>query len=154
MMSDRKLDYDFSLPGFYMVTICTSYRRSLFGKILDDQPHLNEAGQIAKSTWNTLPQRFPHVRLDEYVFMPNHMHGIVELTDLDLPVRASLREIIRSFKAATCLAIRRSKGKPWFAWEAGFYKSVLDTENMLNIKRGYIINNPLRWRADTLYRPY
>jgi putative transposase len=117
-MSKRLAGYDYSQPGFYFVTICTQEHRPVFGTIVDDQVHLRGPGQIAQSAWVSLPRRFAHVKLDEYVFMPNHMHTIIELTDLDpaQPVsRAALWEIVRVFKAATSYQIRHTEGKPWFA---------------------------------------
>src|SRR6266567_2552929 len=82
-MSKRLTGYDYSQPGFYFVTICTQEHRLVFGTIVDGQVNLRGPGQIAQSVWVTLPRRFAHVKLDEYVFMPNHMHAIVELIDID-----------------------------------------------------------------------
>ncbi len=77
-MSKRLAGYDYSQPGFYFVTICTQEHRLVFGSIVDDRMNLRSPGQIAQSVLVTLPRRFAHVKLDEYVFMPNHMHAIFE----------------------------------------------------------------------------
>ena len=117
-MAKRLSGYDYSQPGFYFVTICIQQHRLVFGTIVDDQVYLKRPGQIAESVWVTLPRRYVHVKLDEYVFMPNHMHAIIELADLDSTSngsRAALWEIVRTFKAATSYEIRRSEGRPWFA---------------------------------------
>jgi REP element-mobilizing transposase RayT len=103
-MSKRLAGYDYSQPGFYFVTICTQQHRLVFGTIVEGQVYLKGPGHMAQSVWVTLPRRFAHVKLHEYVFMPNHMHAIVELTDLDpahVSPRAPLWEIVRVFKAAT-----------------------------------------------------
>ena len=94
-MSKRLVGYDYSQPGFYFVTICTQQHRLVFGTMVDGQVHLRGPGQIAQSVWVTLPRRFAHVKLDEYVFMPNHMHAIIELTDLD-PTQAGPRAALLS----------------------------------------------------------
>jgi putative transposase len=123
--------------------------------IVDGQVYLKGPGQMAQSVWVTLPRRFAHVKLDAYVFMPNHLHAIIELTDRDpTPVgpRAPLREIIRVFKAATSYHIRRSEGKPWFAWQDDYYDSVIRTEAALQQIRRYILDNLERWTQDKLYR--
>src|SRR5437879_2034484 len=112
-MSKRLAGYDYSQPGYYFVTICTQQHRLVFGNVVDDQMSLRGPGQIAQSMWVTLPRRFAHVKLDAYVFMPNHLHAIVVLSDLDpthTGSRAALWEIIRVFKAATSYHIRRSEG--------------------------------------------
>jgi hypothetical protein len=41
---------------------------------------LNEAGKIAISCWLEIPVHFPNATLHEYVVMPNHIHGIIELS--------------------------------------------------------------------------
>ena len=156
-LSKRLAGYDYSQPGSYFVTICVQQHRSVFGAVLDGQMHLKRPGEIARSVWMTLPRRFPHVKLDEYVFMPNHMHGIIELTESDTTnytPRAALWEIVRVFKAATSYEVRRSEGQPWFAWQEEFYDSVIRTEAALQQIREYIINNPARWAEDEFYRRY
>jgi REP element-mobilizing transposase RayT len=156
-MSKRLTGYDYSQPGFYFVTICTQEHRLVFGTIENDQVRLRDPGQIAESVWVTLPRRFVHVKLHEYVFMPNHMHGIVELKDLDPTQacpRAALWEIIRVFKAATSYQVRRSDGKPWFAWQDDYFDIVIKTEVALQRIRQYIVENPLRWTQDELYKRY
>ena len=94
-MSKRLVGYDYSQPGFYFVTICTQQHRLVFGTMVDGQVHLRGPGQIAQSVWVTLPRRFAHVKLDEYVFMPNYMHAIIKLTDLD-PTQAAPRAALLS----------------------------------------------------------
>ena len=154
-MSKRLSGYNYSQPGYYFVTICAQQHRLVFGTLVDGQVHLKVPGQIAQSVLLTLPRRFAHVKLDEYVFMPNHLHAIIELTDLDathIGPRAALWEIVRVFKAATSYHIRRSEGQPWFAWQEEYYDSVIRTEAALQQIRRYILDNPMRWTQDKLYR--
>ena len=156
-MSRRLAGYDYSQPGFYFVTICVQQHRLVFGHVIDGQMLLRSPGQIAQSVWASLPRRFAHVKLDAYVFMPNHMHAIVELTDLDpahVSPRAPLWEIVRVFKAATSYEVRHSEGKPWFAWQDDYYDEIIRTETALNQIRQYILENPGRWTQDKLYRRY
>ncbi len=78
--SPRMKDYDYSQPGTYFVTICTHRHRNQFGQVVDGTMQLNAAGAIAQKVWEGLPKRFP-VLLDAWVIMPNHMHGILIITD-------------------------------------------------------------------------
>ena len=57
------------------MTICTRNSEYLFGDIVDGEMVLNEAGWIARRGWQDIPVHFPHVELDEWVIMPNHLHG-------------------------------------------------------------------------------
>jgi putative transposase len=75
--SIRLEHYDYSSNGAYFVTICTAQRFHLFGEISDTTMRLNEFGQIAQNCWLELPNHFPQILLDEFVVMPNHVHGIV-----------------------------------------------------------------------------
>jgi len=112
-MAHHLRDYDYSQPGFYFVTICVLQHRLKFGKVIEDQMHLNPLGEMAQSRWNTLTELFPHIKLHESVIMPNH--GIIELVDLDVvpgPGRAPLWKIVRAYKGRSTYAIRRINGKP------------------------------------------
>ena len=84
------------------------------------------------------------------------MHAIIELTGWEpthaAGSRAALWEIVRVFKAATSYRIRHLEGKPWFAWQDGYYDSVIRTEVALQQIRRYILENPVRWTQDKLYR--
>ncbi len=62
------------------MTICTKDRLCLFGKINDGEMILNDAGIIAEECWKDIPVHFPNVLLDEWVIMPNHIHGIIIIT--------------------------------------------------------------------------
>lgn len=75
--SIRLPDHDYGSPGAYFVTICVQGGECLLGEVVDGEMRLNEWGQIASHYWNRIPKHFGHVRLDGWVVMPNHMHGIV-----------------------------------------------------------------------------
>jgi putative transposase len=79
--SIRLKGYDYTQPGAYFITICTQGRECLFGEIIDGEMHLNEAGQIVVQTWQDLPNHVSNVQLDAFVVMPNHVHGIIIITD-------------------------------------------------------------------------
>ena len=75
--SIRLRGYDYGRRGAYFITICTKNMAHYFGSVIDGRMVLNEFGQIAYSCWLAIPGHFPHVELDEFVVMPNHVHGIV-----------------------------------------------------------------------------
>ncbi len=79
--SIRLCHHDYRQPGAYFITICTNNREHLFGEIVDKRMHLNAAGQMVQSVWNEIPSHFPQVTLDEFVVMPDHVHGIVIIND-------------------------------------------------------------------------
>ena len=75
--SIRLRGYDYSQEGMYFITICTQDRLPLFGKIADEEMMSNESGIMAGKYWQAIPDHFPRVMLDEFVVMPNHVHGII-----------------------------------------------------------------------------
>lgn len=79
--SIRLKGYDYSQAGLYFVTICCQDRECLFGAVENDEMILNDAGKIAKQCWLDVPEHFPNVVLHEYVIMPNHVHGIIEIVE-------------------------------------------------------------------------
>jgi len=87
--SIRLRGYDYTQAGAYFVTICTQDRACLFGEIIDGQMRLNDRGAMVHQEWINLPHRFPNIDLDAFIVMPNHIHGIIVITDVD-PVGAGL----------------------------------------------------------------
>jgi putative transposase len=79
--SIRLKGYDYTGKGAYYFTICCHQRRCLLGEIKDDVMHLNLVGATVKAVWDSLPRHFPLIELDAFVVMPNHVHGIIVITD-------------------------------------------------------------------------
>ena len=111
----RLKNYDYSQAGLYFITICCKYREHLFGIIENGEMILNEFGKIAYDTWAETPQIRDNCQLHEFIIMPNHIHGIIEI----IFQKASSNEIgkfkspsetigsiIRGFKIATIKRIR------------------------------------------------
>ena len=79
--SIRLKGYDYSLPGGYYVTLVAQNRECLFGDIENGKMVLNGYGKIIEYYWQKIPQHFKHIKLDVYQIMPNHLHGIIIITD-------------------------------------------------------------------------
>jgi len=154
--SIRLRGYDYSLPGAYFITICTDNRK-LF---LEPEP----TKQIVCDVWNELPDHYPHVRLDAFVIIPNHIHGIIVLTDVGAGLRPAptpsvctrrhgLPEIVRAFKSFSSRRLNAHFGTPGARlWQRNYYEHVIRTDDDLNRIRQYIYDNPLTWNTDE-YNP-
>jgi putative transposase len=79
--SIRLKNYDYSKAGLYFVTLCCQDRARLFGHVEDGCMILNEAGKVAEQCRLEIPNHYPKVVLHDFVIMPNHVHGIIELVD-------------------------------------------------------------------------
>src|SRR5665647_1678369 len=76
----RLSGYDYSQAGAYFITICVNKRQGLFGTIVHNQMQLNHYGKIADTSWQWLSQAYDYVESDEWVIMPNHLHGIISIS--------------------------------------------------------------------------
>ncbi len=143
--------YDYSFPGAYFVTICSAGKQFLFGSIIGKQVVLSPAGEVIRSEWTALPERFPRLILDEFVIMPNHLHGILAFVGEGLapPASASLADVIRVFKSISTININRllrRSGAP--VWQRSYYEHIIRKgEDLRKIQR-YILENPLVWSLD------
>lgn len=85
----RLPDYDYCQTGMYFVTICTQTREWLFGDIDDGVMVLNALGHLAAACWLGLPGHIPSVKLDHYVIIPNHIHGLLTLRPSEVKPEAA-----------------------------------------------------------------
>ncbi len=77
--SIRLKGYDYSKPGRYFITICIQNRKHLLGKIIDSQMILNDAGKMIEKWYYEMENKYPNIKCDEYIVMPNHFHCIIEI---------------------------------------------------------------------------
>ncbi len=138
--SMRLPTYNYSSKGAYFVTIC----------LRDKHPYLEDPQQrlLLQEIWDSLPQRFPEVILDEFIIMPDHVHFILWLEPQGRN-RPTLVDILRVYKSLTARAANnylRSKGYIVGSqfWQRSFYDRVIRNEAELEQKRTYIRNNPVK----------
>ena len=158
--------YDYAQDGAYSVTISTKRQARLFGTVTDGQMTLNAAGRAVEEVWHGLPSHYPHVELDVFVVMPDHVHGIVVFSGGEeeagykpagtkdrgpankegLRRRHGLSEVIRGFKTYSGRRVNEVRGTPGRAvWRRGYYEHVVRNEEDMNRIRQYFQENPLRW---------
>ena len=103
--SIRLKGYDYSQIGAYFITICSHKHECIFGEINGNKMCLNEFGDIVETEWLKTPNIRNNVKLDEFIIMPNHLHGIIHIVDLgtnnvgahcNVPLRPSQEGIIPS----------------------------------------------------------
>jgi REP element-mobilizing transposase RayT len=161
--------------GVYFVTVCTHGRVHLFGEIAGGAMIPNAAGDIVHRCWDAIPDHFPRVIVDAFVVMPNHIHGIVGITDgpatndgadrdrstacraptrrFGGPVAGTLPTVVGAFKSAVTRRINAMRGTPGGAvWQRNYYERVIRDERALHIARRYVRDNPARWHRDRCNR--
>ena len=153
---------DYSTPDAYLVTIYTHEHKCIFGRVKNGQVILNEIGSLVEECWQKIPEQFLNLQLDEFIVMPNHLHGIIIIRDkareacLD-PAREpagsrkkTLGAVVGSFKSSVTRRVRRSgffRGET--IWQRGYYEHVVTNQADLENIREYITNNPDRWSFDS-----
>jgi putative transposase len=160
---NRLKNFDYSQNGMYFVTICVKNREHFLGEITKNKMHLSDIGKITRKCWQEIPSHFPHISLDEFIVMPNHIHGIIEIINVgnnnycSLPPNCSLpnqkkypwqtiwsrslSSAIRGFKIGVTKWCNQNNHE-YFSWQRSFHDRVIRNDHELNRIREYIFNNP------------
>ena len=163
--SIRLRDYDYSRPGAYYVTICAHRRACLFGEVVGSEMWHNELGRVVCEYWEGLPKRYPNVDLDEWIVMPNHMHGILVVVDpvgagsprpeiasgaeTAPPRKWTLGHVMGYFKYQSTKRTNEMRRTPGaMVWQRNYHEHIIRDEDELDRIRWYIFNNPARWGED------
>jgi REP element-mobilizing transposase RayT len=162
--SIRLNGYNYAQSGWYFVTICTKDKDYVLGKIIDSKMKLNEKGNIIKKWWYQIPIEYPHIKLDEFIIMPNHFHGILNIIgqngrgEVTTPLHIShdkqkmkptLGQIIAYFKYQTTKNINQVNHSPGIKfWQRNYWERIIRDEQELYRIRKYILDNPIKWESD------
>ncbi len=179
--SIRLKGYDYSCADLYFITICTKNRECLFGYVENTKMILSDGGDATRKCWQDIPKHYPDTKLHEYIVMPNHLHGIIQITNEnvgvqkfepfhdkipqdDFPQNNHPRKINQYQKV-----IPRSIGSiargfkigvtKWFrqntaiynVWQRGFYEHIIRNNQSYCKISEYINNNLLTWQQDRYY---
>lgn len=160
--SIRLKEYDYSQCGAYFINICTKNRKCYFEKY-------SALKNIVKTEWENIPNRYPHIALDEYVIMPDHFHGIIfvgaglapaqnnvlhdRLSGATARVAPTIGDIVGSFKSRCVVEwlkyiFKNDINELGKFWQRNYYEHIIRNENELNRIREYIINNPVQWELN------
>ena len=171
--SIRLKDYNYAREGAYYVTVCVGDRKCLLGDMRNAEVILNGAGKMVLRDWKELPQRFPNIEMDEFIVMPNHLHGIINIVSVDAMNHVgagsprpnddegrgnrapTLGQIVAYFKYQSTKSINARTGGVIPArtpypkiWQRNYYEHIIRTETDLNKIREYIKTNPAMWERD------
>lgn len=143
----RHPEFDYAASGWYFVTVCTAGRRRLFAERDGSALRVTRAGMIATAVWYRTPQVDPRVRVDRFVVMPDHVHGILVLDGLETG-RRTLSTIVGTFKPFASREIREEIPSIGRIWQRSFHDRIIRSGRELQGIRRYIEDNPARWIAD------
>ncbi len=156
--SIRMRGYDYASKGAYYLTICTHRHSCLFGNVEFPKLLLNDVGLMIQKTWDEMPQFYEGVELDLRIVMPNHLQGIILLSNESAPDAKmwTLGELVSRFKTLSARRYRlRARSGEWREaphplWQRNYYEHILRDEAALDEIRAYIEDNPRRWAAKSI----
>ncbi|CAN5823278.1 transposase [soil metagenome] len=170
--------YDYRQPGAYFITICTHDISNLFGRVIDTKVELNPLGEIVREEWVKTAEIREQVRLDAFVVMPNHFHGILLIDAIDPterhgvpsvathrvagtgdgpqrrrgPAKGSVGSIVGQFNSQSARRINLRRGTPGASvWKRNYYEHVVRSDRSLERIREYIDGNPAKWTEVRYY---
>ena len=158
MGKERRLNrlhgFNYSSAGYYFVTINVHGREPVFASAVNGTTGLNVYGCFAERCWSEIPGHFAGCFTDEYIIMPDHVHGIIiigenaynEPSAGEGPQYEKLPVIIGSYKSAVSKLIHRS-GRKDFRWQKSYHDRIIRDQQELESIREYIRLNPERWLA-------
>ena len=173
--SIRLKEYDYSSEGLYFITVCAQDKKCMFGKIINGDMYLNEAGRMIQKWYLKTSAKFPDIECMEYIIMPNHFHCIwhnvgaapcvcPNASNNNTPcgilgdhTGSPLHRVIQWFKTMTTNEyIRNINNNQWIPfnkrlWQRNYYEHLIRNQHSYEEISDYIITNPLRWEKDQLF---
>jgi REP element-mobilizing transposase RayT len=198
--SIRLKGYDYSQAGLYFVTICVhvgangirpnndsispnsnGIRPHIFGEVINGEMILNDAGKMVCCEWEKSAEIRKEIEIHEYIVMPNHFHGIIEIVGANgirpndannNVIRPNNDDIIRANnnddKGECHSPLRRSPSKTvgslirgfkssitkqlgYSPWQRNYWEHIIRNEKSYQYVANYIINNPVKWEKDRFY---
>ena len=170
--SIRLKGYDYSQAGAYFVTICINGGLHTLGQIKNGEIYPSESGQMVQTVWNELPFHYPGVTVDAFVLMPDHIHGIIILTNNTVGAvppcpppscpppsykPMTLGDVVHRFKSLTTTKYRQGVNELGWTpfqkrfWQRNYFEKIVRNQESLDKIREYILNNPLAWESKPLH---
>jgi len=153
--SIRLPGWDYRRAGWYFVTLNTWGWCRTLARVRGGRMELTRMGEIVRERWYAIPTHHSLVRLDAFVVMPNHIHGIIVIRRSPPAGAAtrtncsagSLASVVGSFKASCTRAVRREIATHLPVWHRNYYERILQDRDAVIAVRRYIGANPARWIA-------
>ncbi|WP_216726792.1 transposase [Hymenobacter siberiensis] len=146
--SIRYNGYDYSMAGYYALTICAHNKAHIFGSLATGESlQPSSLGEVTLLELAAVPEHFPTVKLDAWILMPNHLHCILVLTRNQV---VAINTVVGSFKSRCFTQWRKqllaaNQPAPASCWQRDYYERIIRDASELESYRRYIIDNPNRW---------
>lgn len=145
--------YNYANPAGVFITICTHKRQQLFGSVQNATVVPSDFGSLLANRWFQIPVAKPGVLIDEFIVMPDHLHGILWFGAVETDNVSTCSDVVQWLKIMTQRDISNAvrSGAPSYRaklWQRGFYDRVIRNDRELEEIRFYINSNPVRWNRN------
>ncbi len=147
----RLNNYDYSSAGAYFVTICTHNRQQILSRIVGRglapaEVEYTAYGKEAERQLLLLEKRYPFLRIESYVIMPDHIHMMIvfEEKTAGASPRPTLEDVVCAYKSLTTRECKRIKPIDK-VFQVSFYDHIVRGQEDYYEDMRYIEENPLRW---------
>jgi len=171
----RLKNYDYSLNGYYFITVCSMDRKNIFGEIINNEDSvgangcwpdnnikikLNRFGLIVDEELKNTENIRHEIKLGQYAIMPNHLHCIIiinraasqpplQTTSNIINRKQTLSSFVSGFKSVVTKRINILRGTPKKpVWQRSYYDHIIRSNKSLKRIREYISGNPVNWKQD------
>lgn len=160
--SYRLKNYDYSSEGLYFVTILTKNRERLLSEIINEKVHLSDIGNFLERQWLNTPSIRSNFEVHDYVIMPDHFHGIVQIKSSNNTDKNALNQFkspsntigsfIRGLKVSVIKDIKnwnslKSEDKIESIWHRNYHDRIIKSQQELENVQRYIADNPKKWKG-------
>lgn len=154
IQSARLKGWDYSDDGAYFITICTQNWQQFFGNVNNGGMQLSEIGEIAEKYWKEIPNHFPSILLDNFVVMPNHVHGVLIITETETLSNSQQKETLHSTSESTrpmtksnYLENTKNKKLSDISPKVGSISTIIRSYKSAVTKQARLINKSFAWQA-------
>ena len=152
----RLKEFDYSSEGAYFITICTHNRKKILSDIVGEGsplPQLTPSGQIVENLILKINQKYPCVKPDKYVIMPNHIHIILQIENGGRGNPSpTISNIIGWLKYSATKQINQMQKSPETnIFQRSFHDHIIRNENDYLKIWNYIDSNPAKWESDCFF---
>lgn len=143
----RLQDYDYATPGSYFITVCVKDRKRILwdnvGAAICRQnvPSLSAVGRVVDSAINQIHVYYPHIVVDKYCIMPDHVHFILRILANEnghAISDATVSTVVGNMKRWVSLRLGYS------IWQKSFVDRVIRNRQGYLAVWQYIDNNPIQ----------
>ena len=142
------MEQNFNLP--HVEESPSTVGRGLAPAAASASVQLTQIGEICENQLSLLAHRYPHIYIDDYVIMPDHIHAIIIFKNQTAGAspRPTLTDVICTYKSLTTREYKKLAPQNPTLFQTSFYEHVIRNRRDHDAIVKYIHENPINWIYD------